>query len=103
FLGLENLMLQLDFSAPPDEVTIDWLGETNELELEDDAIHYTWQTQVPLTPQTLSWQNERLEDSLNIQVHAQKETPTGKVSASASIRMIEITGDIFDIYPVLSG
>ncbi|MDD2534842.1 MAG: hypothetical protein PHC86_09125, partial [Eubacteriales bacterium] len=42
FLGLENLMLQLDFSAPPDEVTIDWLGETNELELEDDAIHYTW-------------------------------------------------------------
>ncbi len=102
FLGLEKITFRMRFNQVPENMTIDFLGQTYNLNGQDDNTDYRLDVRLPVMPSTLSWTHERLQTPYEAVLHA-KARDFPELTLESRIQDIEITGDIHDLYHVQAG
>ena len=99
YLGGERLHVVLDFSSDPGQIQIDFCNRTWRFYGYPGRTHYETSIIVPPGSPTLSWDDNRLADSLTLTIWAAARGDPA-LQDEVTIKPIEITGDVRQILRV---
>ncbi len=96
FLGLEKLLITVDFNRPPRSIRYSLAGSERVIFAKAGQTHYEASMIVPTGHQTMNWQNGRERDALSFELWARERSKTNE-TVSVTIPGVDLTGSVYDI------